>query len=314
MTPLLLQTKLYVPNIPRGAVDRIGISEKLDLLLQRKLCLISTPAGYGKTSLIVSWAKHHGRSLAWVSLDGGDNEFSRFFAYIISAIQMQVPEFGQNLLERLTFPHEIPHELFMTLFVNAMDGIEQGCILVLDDYHVIHDAEIHESVQYLLDNLPPQIHLVISSREEPPLSIANLRAKDQLVDLRYSDLRFSENEAAEYLNLNIGLDLSKKEIRSLVEYTEGWIVGLHLAAISLSNSEKKDSFLAQLEPANRYIAGYLFDEVLQRQPKEIRSFLLRSSVLDSFSAPLCDAALGIDSSRSLIAEIEPRQSVHAPTG
>ena len=304
MDQLLLQTKLHIPNIPREFIDRPTLHGLMDLLLERKLCLISTPAGYGKTSLIVSWAKRRQQPLVWISLDEGDNNFSRFFAYMVAAIQSHVSSFETGLLERLLSPQGMPHELFLTVFVNALDRIEHDYVIVLDDYHLIHEAEIHESVQYVLDNLPPQTHIVIASREELPFSIANLRAGSQMLEILYPDLRFSEGEASEYLNRNFGLDLSEKEIHQLVEFTEGWIVGLRLAALSLAGTEKKDSILAQLGPANRYIAGYLFDEVFHRQPEEIQSFLLQTSALERFTSALCDFVLEIDSSQSLIANVE----------
>ncbi len=304
MDQILLQTKLYVPNIPHEFVERPSLYKKMDLVEDRKLCIISTPAGYGKTSLIAAWARHHRKPLAWITLDEGDNDFSRFFAYIGTAIQKQVEGFNHVLLEKLASPQSIPHQLFLTLFVNALDEIFQSCIVVLDDYHLIHSTEIHEAVQYLLDNLPPQFHIVICSRQELPFSVANLRAKAQLIEFKDSELCFSKGDASEYINQKIGLNLDENEITTLVEYTEGWIVGLRLAALSLAGTEKKDPFISRLGTSNRFIAGYLFDEVLQRQSEEIQTFLLQTSVFDRFTASLCDAALEREASAALIASIE----------
>lgn len=304
MDQSLLQTKLYVPNIPRGVVHRASLYKKMDLILEKKLCLISTPAGFGKTTLTVSWAKQKEQPLAWISLDEGDNSFQRFFAYLITAIQGVVKSFGEGLFERLISPQGTPHELFLMYFVNELDLIEQDCVIVLDDYHTIHVREIHEAIEYLLDNLPFKIHFIISSRTEPPLSHANLRAKGQLLEIRYSDLCFSKDDASQYLNQKMGLKLNEDEVQELIDYTEGWIVGLHLAAIALANTDKTTAFLAKLNSANRYIAEYLFDEVLRLQPEELQEFLLKSSVMGRFTTELCNAVLQIQTSHELIAQAE----------
>jgi LuxR family maltose regulon positive regulatory protein len=304
MAESLLSTKLYIPNIPSGFVYRPALAKKMDLALEKRLCLISTPAGYGKTTLIGSWAKQREHPLAWISLDEGDNNFVRFFTYLVNAIQTAVKEFGQGLLGRLTSSHGMPHDQIMILLINALNQIDRDCVIVLEDFHVINKQEIHESVLYLLENLPPKVHFIISSRAELPFSVANLRTKAQLVEIRYPELCFSEREASYYLNQKMGLKLTEKEIQTLVEYTEGWIAGLYLAAVSLADTDKTSSFISHLGSTNRYIAGYLFDEVLRRQPKEIQSFLLRSSVLDRFTESLCDTALNIETSHTLIASLE----------
>ena len=300
----MLQTKFYVPNTPRGFVNRASLNKKMDLVYEKKLCIISTPAGYGKTTLIVSWAKQKEQPLAWISLDEGDNSFQRFFAYLVTAIQRVIKDFGEGLFERLTSPQGIPHELFLTHLVNEMDLIKQDCVIVLDDYHTIHEKEIHEAMEYLLDNLPLKIHFIISSRTEPLLSSANLRAKGQLLEIRYSDLCFSKEDASQYLNNKMRLKLNEDEVQELVDYTEGWIVGLHLAAIALANTDKTTAFLIKLNSTNRYVSEYLFDEVLRLQPKELQEFLLQSSVLGRFTPELCNAVLQIKTSNELIEQAE----------
>jgi LuxR family transcriptional regulator, maltose regulon positive regulatory protein len=304
MDQTLLQTKLYIPNIPRGFVRRNPLYKKMDLLFEKKLCIISTPAGYGKTTLIVSWAKQKKQPLAWVSLDEGDNNFQKFFVYLVAALQGVVDGFGEGLLEPLTSPQGIPHELFLTHFVNEMDLIEKDCVIVLDDYHRIHEKEIHEAIEYLLDNLPIKIHIILSSRMEPSLSSSNLRAQGQLLEIRYSDLSFSLEDASQYLNKIMGLNLNEDEIQELVDYTEGWIVGLHLAGIALTNTGKTQAFIAKLNSANRYIADYLFDEVLRLQSSEMQEFLLKSSVMDRFSIEFCNQVLQISTGHNLITQAE----------
>jgi LuxR family transcriptional regulator, maltose regulon positive regulatory protein len=299
MDQSLLETKLYVPNIPRGFVNRSSLNKKMDLVFENKLCIISTPAGYGKTTLIVSWAKQKNQPLAWISLDEGDNSFLSFFAYFVTAIQGVANDFGDSLFERLVSPQSIPHELFLTLLINQLNFIKQDCVIVLDDYHIIHEKEIHEALEYLLDNLPLQIHFIISSRTEPQLSSANLRAKGQLLEIRYSDLSFSKDDAILYLNKKMGLKLTEEEVQELVDYTEGWIVGLHLAAIALAGTDKPAAFLWKLNSASRYIAEYLFDEVLRIQPEELQEFLLQSSVMGRFTIGLCNEALQIQTSQEL---------------
>jgi len=304
MDESLLQTKLYVPNIPQGVVHRTSLYKRLDLICEKKLCLISTPAGYGKTTLVVSWAKQRGQPLAWISLDEGDNSFSRFFAYLISAVRRVTAGFGAGLFERLTSAQGILQELFLVHLVNELDRVDQDCVIVLDDYHTIHHREIHEAIEYLLDNLPAQIHFVISSRAEPPFSTANLRARGQLLEIRYSDLCFSEGDAFQYLNQTMGLALAPDQVEELVDYTEGWIVGLHLAAIALASTDKTAAFLTKLNSAHRYITDYLLDEILKLQPPLVQDFLLQTAVMDRFTAELCDAALGIQNSHELIARVE----------
>ncbi|MGA2504691.1 MAG: LuxR C-terminal-related transcriptional regulator [Anaerolineales bacterium] len=304
MNKALLQTKFYVPNMPRGFVNRSPLYKKMDLVLEKKLCIISTPAGYGKTTLIVSWAKQRKQPLAWISLDERDNSFQSFFAYIVTAIQGVANDFGGELLERLVSPQSIPHELFLTLIVNQLNLISLDCVIVLDDYHNITEKEIHEALEYLLDNLPQKIHFVISSRTEPLISLANLRAKGQLLEIRYSDLCFSKDDAGQYLNKTMGLNLHEDEVQELVDHTEGWIVGLHLAAIALASTDKTSAFLGKLNIANRYIAEYLFDEVLRLQPVDLQEFLLQSSVMSRFSTDLCNYVLQIQSSQELIGKAE----------
>jgi LuxR family maltose regulon positive regulatory protein len=304
MNQSLLQTKIYVPNMPRGFVHRSPLDKKMDLVFEKKLCIISTPAGYGKTTLIVSWAKQRKQPLAWISLDDGDNSFQSFFAYIVTAIQGVANDFGEGLFERLVSPQSIPNELFLTLLLNQLNLIRQDCVIVLDDFHNIHEKEIHEALEYLLDNLPHKIHFIISSRTEPLLSLANLRAKGQLLEIRYSDLCFSKDDAGLYLNKTMGLNLQEDEVQELVDHTEGWIVGLHLAAIALASTDKTSAFLGKLNIANRYIAEYLFDEVLRLQPEELQEFLLQSSVMSRFSIELCNDVLQIQSSQEMIGNAE----------
>ena len=305
MENLILQTKLNTPKIPTGYVYRPFIYKKMDILLERKLCLISTPAGYGKTTLVASWGgKNQSLPLAWVSLDSGDNTFQRFFIYFVLAIQGIHEGFGEGLLDRLASLQSIPNELFLVHLVNELTQLEQDFIVVLDDYHTIYQREIHEAIDFILDYMPENMHFVISTRTEPPLSLSNLRAKGQLVEIRYSDLHFSEQEAGQYLNNEMGLNLDEVQIAELVEYTEGWIVGLHLAALALIDSAKTSSFLAKLNSATTFIVEYLLDEVLKLQPKELYEFLLKTAVMERFTVELCNNALEINNSADLISQVE----------
>ncbi len=300
----LLETKLVIPGKPKRFVDRPHLYEKLDQVFDHKLCLISTPPGYGKTSLIVSWAYERGITPAWLSLDERDNSFQLFFSYLVSSVQKVDCNRCVGFLEKLEPPQAVQHELFLNQFVNEMGTKDNDCILVLDDFHTIESKEIQDDIEYLLDNLPPNIHLIISTRIDPVFSIANLRAQGELLEIRYPDLSFTMEESETYLNDKFGLNLKQEEVQELVDYTEGWIVGLHLAAITLSNTDQPATFITKLHQAERYITEYLIDEVLKTQSEEVQDFLIKSSVLQCFTASLCNTAFDLSNSDELIREIE----------
>ncbi len=314
MTIPLLTTKLHVPPPRADLLSRPRLVHRLDegLRMDRRLTLVSAPAGYGKTTLLSAWASERvgpsggERSVAWLSLDAEDSDPVRFWTYLVAALQQVEPEIGQGLTDALRSPQGPPFEAFLTPLINQIAGLPHGLLLVLDDYHLITHAAIHEGLVFLLDHLPNTIHLIIASRADPPLPLARLRGRRELTELRQADLQFTLDEAAAFLKRVVGVDLSSEEVAMLDERTEGWITGLQLAAHSMRGRDDVSGFLSAFAGSHRYVLDYLTEEVLQRQPEGIRAFLLHTSVLDRLSGPLCDAVLGI--SRA----VDERESSNRP--
>ncbi|MGD2179161.1 MAG: LuxR C-terminal-related transcriptional regulator [Anaerolineae bacterium] len=294
MSTPLLKTKLYVPPIRSKLVSRPRLVERLDEGLRQgcKLVLISAPAGYGKTTLLSEWAGAVGQPVAWLSLDKGDNDLNRFMAYLLAALQRIDPQIGQAAQAMLQAPQPPEPEALLTTVINDMADTAQPSILVLDDYSLIEARPIHDAVAYLLQHSPPLVHLVLATRADPPLPIARLRGRSQLVGLYQADLRFRSQEVAEFLNRVMGLDLSVEDVAALEERTEGWIAGLQMAAVSMRGCADVAGFVRAFTGSHRYILDYLGVEVLRQQPAGVREFLLRTAILDRLTAPLCDAVLG----------------------
>jgi LuxR family maltose regulon positive regulatory protein len=301
---LLLVTKLYIPPASHNLVSRPRLTARMNDGLRRTLTLVSAPAGFGKTTLLSEWihtltsiSSSTGRGetgvrAAWVSLDSGDNDPARFWAYFIAALETLQSGIGESAMALLQSSPTPPVEMFLTSLINAVAAISQDFVLILDDYHVIESQVVHDAVAFLLDHLPPAMHLIIASRADPPLPLPRLRARGQLVELRAADLRFTPDEAAAFLNQVMSLGLTSEHIATLESRTEGWIAGLQLAALSMRGREDISGFLAAFAGSQHYILDYLVEEVLQRQPEGIQTFLLRTSILDRMTGPLCDAVLG----------------------
>jgi len=301
---LLLVTKLYIPPASHNLVSRPRLTARMNDGLRRTLTLVSAPAGFGKTTLLSEWiytltpasplpaGKGGEVRAAWVSLDGGDNDPARFWAYFIAALETLQSGIGESAMALLHSSPTPPVEMVLTSLINAAAAIPQDFALVLDDYHVIESQAIHDAVAFLLDHLPPAMHLIIASRADPPLPLSRLRSRGQLVELRAADLRFTPDEAAAFLNQVMGLGLTPEHIATLESRTEGWIAGLQLAALSMRGREDISGFLAAFAGSQHFILDYLVEEVLQRQPESIQTFLLRTSILDRMTGPLCDAVLG----------------------
>jgi LuxR family maltose regulon positive regulatory protein len=306
MTTPLLTTKLYIPPPRPNLVERPRLIERLNEGLHRKLTLISAPAGFGKTTLVSEWVAGCERPAApgppartgWLSLDEGDNDPTRFLAYLVAALQTIATNIGEGALGMLQSPQPPPTEAVLTVLINEIAAIPDRVVLVLDDYHIIESSPAAASTSvdgaliFLLEHLPPSergLHLVIATRDDPHLSLARLRASGQLTELRATDLRFTPDEAATFLNQVMGLSLSADEITALETRTEGWIAGLQMAALSMQGREDTASFIQAFTGSHRFVMDYLVEEVLQRQPERVRSFLLQTSILDRLSGPLCDA-------------------------
>ncbi len=286
----LLKTKLYKPQVRPEIVPRQRLLEKLNAGLDRKLTLVSAPAGYGKTTLISAWLQATEMSFAWLSLDKEDNEPIRFFTYLVSALQGIDAEFGRSIQEWLEAPHPPALESLAATLINDMAKVPDSFVLVLDDHHIITERAIHEALGFLLDRQPPQMHLIIATRHDPPLPIARFRARGELVEVRQRDLRFTVEETAAFLNRSFSLDLSAAEVALLDERTEGWITGLQLAGLSMQGRDAAsvNHFINDFSGRHHFVLDYLTDEVLKRQPARFQEFLLRTSILERMCGPLCD--------------------------
>ncbi len=296
-TPVLA-TKLYAPPRRVAFVPRPRLIERLNAGLGengghgRKLSLISAPAGFGKTSLLSEWISTGQRPVAWLSLDEGDDNLARFLAYVVAALRTLAPAIGEQLLDALQSPPHPPTDALLTPLINEIAAIQADFILVLDDYHVLESPAIDDALTFLIDHLPPPLHLVITTREDPNLPIARLRARGQLTELRAADLRFTPAEAAEFLNRVMGLALSADEVAILENRTEGWIAGLQLAALSIQGRPDIPGFIRSFAGEHRYIVDYLVEEVLNHQPEPVRNFLMQTAILDRLTGSLCDAVTG----------------------
>ncbi|MGH3086764.1 MAG: LuxR C-terminal-related transcriptional regulator, partial [Rubrobacteraceae bacterium] len=288
MSTPILATKLYVPPPRPEVVLRPRLIERLNEGLDRRLTLISAPAGFGKTTLLSEWVAGCELAAAWLSLDEGDNDPTRFLAYLVAALRTIAANIGEGALVALRSPQPPPTESILTSLLNEITAVEEDFVLVLDDYHVIDAKLVDDALAFLIEHQPPLMRLVIASREDPNLPLARLRVRGQMTELRAADLRFTLSEAAEFLEGVMGLSLSEEDIAALEDRTEGWIAGLQLAALSMRGREDVSGFIRAFAGDNRYIVDYLVEEVLQRQPEPVRSFLLETSILDRMCGPLCD--------------------------
>ena len=302
MTLPLLSTKLHIPQARSNAVLRSRLVEKLltGVKLPKSLTMLSGPAGFGKTTLLSTFASALRRPAAWVSLDEADNDPIRFWTYVLTACQSIQSDIGGSVLALLQSPQPIPSGTVPTILINDLVRLGSDLVIVLDDYHVIQNAAIHSALAFLLDHLPENLHLVISTRVDPPWSLARFRARDQLIEIRAADLRFSVEETATFLNEVMGLSLSIRDVSALEARTEGWIAGLQLAAISIKGRSDVRSFINAFTGSNVYVAEYLMEEILLRLPEETRDFLLRTSVLERFQASLCQAVTGLAESQAML--------------
>jgi LuxR family maltose regulon positive regulatory protein len=289
MTTQLLQTKLHIPLRRPELVNRPRLIELLDAGSHRRLTLVSAPAGFGKTTLVGEWVGQLDHPVAWLSLDESDSDPTRFLIYFVAALQAVEVSIGKGALSALQSPQPPPAEPVLTDLINEIAALPGRMVLVLDDYHLIEAQPIHDTVAFLVRRLPPNMHLVIATREDPPLPLARLRARGQLTELRAADLRFTSSEAAEFLNQTMGLDLSPDDVAALERRTEGWIAGLQLAAVSMQGRKDASRLVESFTGSHRHILDYLVEEVLEQQEEGVQTFLLQTSILDRLTGPLCDA-------------------------
>ncbi len=291
MSTPILTTKLYIPPPRPKAVLRPRLIERLNEGLHRKLTLISAPAGFGKTTLVSEWVVDCGRKVAWLSLDEGDNDITRFLTYLVAVLQTISSNIGKEVAGILQSPQSPSIETILTALLNDISSIPNSFVLIFDDYHVIETKPIDNALAFLLEHLPPQVHLIIATREDPDLPLARFRVREQLTELRATDLRFNRIEAAGFLNQVMGLDLSTEDIASLETRTEGWIAGLQLAAISMQGHKNINAFIKSFTGSHHFVMDYLVEEVLQQQSESVQAFLLKTSILNRMCGPLCDAVI-----------------------
>lgn len=302
----LLSTKLYIPSARENIIERPRLVEKLLSGADRpgNFTLLSGPAGFGKTTLLSDFTTQISGKVAWVSLDEGDNDYLRFWTYLITACQSILDGVGETALELLGTSQPFPDETIPTILINDFVTYSREIVLVLDDYHEIRNASIHASLMFLLDHLPDNLYIIVSTRIDPSWPLARYRARNRLIEIRAQDLRFSVEEATEFLNRTMGLDLSMGDVTALEERTEGWIAGLQLAALSMQGRDDVSAFVTAFTGSHVYVAEYLVEEVLQRQSTDIQTFLLQTSLLQRMNASLCEAVTGCQDGQMIL------QSLH----
>jgi LuxR family maltose regulon positive regulatory protein len=306
--PILLRTKLSPPPVRAGLVPRDRLNGLLETGAKGRLCLVDAPAGSGKTTLLAQWwrADHGPRRVAWLSLDDGDDDPVRFWSYVVEAFRVVEPGFGADALALLQGPGtaDVLTQLILPELLNELAASESDLVLVLDDYHLVTNAVCRASLGFFVDHLPANVHLMVATRVDPPLALARLRASGELVELRIAELGFTSAEADLLLGEAMGLELTADQTERLRERTEGWAAGLYLAGLSLRGQPDPGPFIASFEAGHRHVVDYLGTEVLARQPEPLRSFMVRTSVLQRLSGPLCDAVLETKGSAELLAELE----------
>lgn len=308
MNNRLLATKFHIPPWRASGVPRSRLVNRITTGLQekRKFTLVSAPAGYGKTTLLVDWIHTLGENLhvVWISLDEGDNDPLRFLDYFISAFRSIDESVGQSSQILTSLPQHPPLHVIMDELLNDLAAIENQVVLVLDDYHTISNPNIHEALEYFIEHQPAQLHLSILTREDPPLPLARMRSRGQMTEIRAHELRFTQDEAGMFFSQSMHLELALETINTLEARTEGWAVGLQLAAIALQNLPDPYEFIQTFRGTNRFILDYLAEEVLRQQNEEIRLFLFQTAILQKFNASLCDAITGRTNSQDLLIQLE----------
>jgi len=302
-------TKLHIPSPRRQLVSRPRLTDRLSSHPggRPRLVLVAAPAGFGKTTLLTQWLSKQqtdGCRVAWLSLDADDSEPRRFLTHVVAALQTSAPQVGGEALTRLEADGPVSSEAVLVSLVNDLDAVAEPTVLALDDYHVIESPEVHEAVRFLLDHLPAHACVAVTTRADPPLPVARLRTRGELLELRAADLRFTTDEAQAFLNDVMGLNLDPAHVAALDSRTEGWAAGLQLAALSMRNHTDVDEFVAAFTGSHRFVLDYLVEEVLRSQPNDVRDFLLDTAILHQLTGPLCDALTGDDTGRERLDDLE----------
>jgi LuxR family maltose regulon positive regulatory protein len=306
----LLRTKLFIPTPRNDLIRRQRLIDLLQSDLQqekeftRKLTLISAPAGYGKTTLASQWLAEADLPVAWLTLEASENDPTRFLAYIVAALQTVSSQIAGSVQAMLQAPQRPPQELILTALINELAAHERSILLVLDDYHVIQSPPNHEALNYLVEHLPPNIHLVITTREDPPLTLHRLQARRQMLDVRQAELSFEVDETVTYFQMVSDVDLTPRQADKLTKRTEGWVTGLQLAALSMRSSPDQETFIESFTGSNRYILDYLFEEVFDQQTEEMESFLLQTAILNRICADLADTITERSDSQTTLEQLD----------
>jgi LuxR family transcriptional regulator, maltose regulon positive regulatory protein len=303
---LVVESKLRPPPIRTDLAPRESLVQELIQAADKKVILVDAPIGYGKTTLLMQWRVHTAepRPFAWVTLDGGDNDLIRLWTYIAEAVRRVEPQVGAEMMAILKLSEATPLEAMMPRLVNELAVLPRRIVIVLDDLFEIKESRCVQSIGLLMEYLPPTAQLVIATRSEPPMSLSRLRLADEIMEIRTAEIRFQVDAAASLLRSVVGRDLPRREVEELVDRTEGWPAGLHLAALSLKGRADTATFIEQFAGDHRHVVDYLTMEVLNRQPDRTRRFLARTSILDRLTASLCDAVTGMGGSASTLDELE----------
>ena len=305
METSLLATKLFVPAAKPGLVARPRLVERLNSALGYGLILVSAPAGFGKTTLLSEWTRAQTKArTAWVSLEEGDNDPVRFWDYFIAALQTLQPGCGEKIVPWLHSTEPPSTEPMLTALINDLSRVSGDFVIVIDDYHLIESKQIHDGITYLIEHLPARVHLVIAARADPLLPLAHFRGKGVMLEIRTDDLRFTVDDAVNLLKELKATGLSTTDVAALHERTEGWAVGLKMAALSIRGRKDIPGFITAFTGSQRYVMDYLMEEVLQKQTQELRDFLMKTSVLERLTAPLCDTLTGRRDSQDVLLSLE----------
>ena len=302
--PDLLVTKFTVPPVRSMLLQRSHLLTVIDHSRSFPLTLLSASAGFGKTTLLSAWASQSTSQVAWLTLDEQDNDPARFWAYVIAALRYSGSPVGEAMLALLHSPQPSLLTSVLTSLINELAALEQETALILDDYHMINEQSIHESLQFLLDHLPACLHLLLASRVDPPLALSRLRARGQVIEIRDTDLRLSDEEAARFLTQVMGLALSEEDIARLETRTEGWVAGLQLAALSMRRHHDVSAFIQAFTGSHRFILDYVQEEILKSLPESQQHFLLHTSVLERMNAEVCQALTGEQASQQILESLE----------
>ena len=301
----ILATKLHIPRVPHTLVERPYLLERLEAGLARSLTLVCAPAGSGKSTLLSQWLQlpESEKAVVWLSLDDGDNDLERLVAYVVAGLS-RVDETIGKVTEALLEASQLDsYEAFLTPLLNDIAAFSRPIVLILDDYHLIHNLVIHDAISFLLTYKPQHFHIVIASRHDPPFPLGQLRVRGQLHEIRARDLGFSKDETADFFQSVVGTKLDTQEIDVLDQHTEGWVAGLQLAGLALQGQDNPSAFIADFGGDHTFIVDYLGAEVFKRQSDDVRAFLLKTAILSRLSPALCNSVAEVENAQDILQQL-----------